>query len=528
MDATVEAKGEAGEITLAFDFHGPALDEAIAAVGEMPLPPYIAGKRGTDEQDRADYQTIYAEKEGAVAAPTAGLHFTPELMKRAARCWHFTGIRDAACGRRHLPAGEGRGHARPQDACRVGRGDGRHRASASRPRAPGAGASWRSARPRCACSKASGLEPFSGTTEIFITPGYRFRAVDLLITNFHLPKSTLFMLVSAFAGLERMRAAYAHAIANDYRFYSYGDCQPAIPRAMTTEFGFTLHGTDGAARLGTVHTLHGDIRTPAFMPVGTVGTVKGLYLDQVEGTGADIILGNTYHLMLRPGAEEVAKLGGLHKFIGWKRPILTDSGGFQIMSLSKIRKITEQAAMFQSHIDGRKYELSPERAMEIQRLLGSDIQMQLDQCIEYPHTEKDAEKAMQLSLRWAERSRKAFGRQPGRGNFGIVQGGINPSAAPRECRGAEVHRLRGLCHRRPGGGRGADADAARPSSITDPAPARGPAALPDGRGHAGGHSGIGGARHRHVRLRAADALRPPWPGLHPLRQDQPAQRQARR
>ncbi len=194
---------------------------------------------------------------------------------------------------------------------------------------------------------------------------------------------------------------------------------------MTTDFSFALHTTDGAARLGTVHTLHGDIRTPAFMPVGTVGTVKGLYLDQVRETGADVILGNTYHLMLRPGAEQVAKLGGLHKFIGWEHPILTDSGGFQIMSLSKIRKITEQAAVFQSHIDGRRHELSPERAMEIQRLLGSDIQMQLDQCIEYPHTEKQAEKAMQLSLRWAERSRIAFGKQPGRGNFGIVQGGIN-------------------------------------------------------------------------------------------------------
>ena len=176
-----------------------------------------------------------------------------------------------------------------------------------------------------------------------------------------------------------------------------------------TEFSFSLHKADGAARLGTVRTLHGDIRTPAFMPVGTVGTVKGLYLDQVKETGADVILGNTYHLMLRPGAEEVAKLGGLHKFIGWEGPILTDSGGFQVMSLAKIRKITEQGAVFQSHIDGRRYELTPERAMEIQRLLGSDIQMQLDQCLEYPHTDKEAEKAMQLSLRWAARSRKAFG-----------------------------------------------------------------------------------------------------------------------
>jgi len=193
-----------------------------------------------------------------------------------------------------------------------------------------------------------------------------------------------------------------------------------------TEFGFTLHATDGEARLGAVRTLHGDIRTPAFMPVGTVGTVKGLYLDQVEGTGADIILGNTYHLMLRPGAEQVAKLGGLHQFIGWKKPILTDSGGFQVMSLAKIRKITEQGAVFQSHIDGRRYELTPERSMEIQRLLGSDIQMQLDECIAYPHSEQEAERAMRLSLRWAERCRLAFGRQPGRGNFGIVQGGINP------------------------------------------------------------------------------------------------------
>jgi len=200
-----------------------------------------------------------------------------------------------------------------------------------------------------------------------------------------------------------------------------------MARRMTAEFSFTLHKTDGAARRGTVHTAHGDVRTPAFMPVGTVGTVKGLYMDQVKATGADIILGNTYHLMLRPGAEEVANLGGLHKFTGWSGPMLTDSGGFQIMSLSKIRKIKESGAMFASHIDGRKYELTPERAMEIQRLLGSDIQMQLDQCIQFPHTETEAEKAMQLSLRWAERSRNAFHsvKQPGHGNFGIVQGGTN-------------------------------------------------------------------------------------------------------
>ena len=220
---------------------------------------------------------------------------------------------------------------------------------------------------------------------------------------------------------------------------------------MTTEFSFTLHKKDGAARRGTVHTAHGDIRTPAFMPVGTVGTVKGLYMDQVKKTGADIILGNTYHLMLRPGAEQVAALGGLHKFTGWSGPILTDSGGFQIMSLSKIRKIKEAGATFSSHIDGRKYELSPERAMDIQRLLGSDIQMQLDQCIQFPHSEKEAQAAMLLSLRWAERSRKAFLSvpQPGHGNFGIVQGGIDApmrlaSAAGLKQIGFEGYAIGGL------------------------------------------------------------------------------------
>jgi queuine tRNA-ribosyltransferase len=195
---------------------------------------------------------------------------------------------------------------------------------------------------------------------------------------------------------------------------------------MTAEFGFSLHETDGAARLGTISTAHGEVRTPAFMPVGTAGTVKALYPDQVKQTGADIILGNVYHLMLRPGAELVAQLGGLHAFSRWNGPILTDSGGFQVMSLAKIRKITEQGACFQSHIDGRKYELTPERSMEIQNLLGSDIQMQLDECLMFPHSREDAERAMQLSLRWAERSRQAFQRQPGRGNFGIVQGGIDP------------------------------------------------------------------------------------------------------
>ena len=192
-------------------------------------------------------------------------------------------------------------------------------------------------------------------------------------------------------------------------------------------FPFTISATDGKARTGVLQTSRGDIRTPAFMPVGTAGTVKALTVDQVAQTGADILLGNTYHLMLRPTAERVKRLGGLHKFMRWDKPILTDSGGFQVMSLSKINKVKEEAVTFQSHIDGSRHVLTPERSMEIQDLLGSDIQMQFDECVKMPCSDAEAERAMRLSLRWAERSRKAFGGKPGRATFGIVQGAAVPA-----------------------------------------------------------------------------------------------------
>jgi queuine tRNA-ribosyltransferase len=203
---------------------------------------------------------------------------------------------------------------------------------------------------------------------------------------------------------------------------------------MTDTFGFQLLATDGNARLGRIDTPRGQIRTPAFMPVGTAGTVKALYLDQVRAAGSDIILGNTYHLMIRPGAERIASLGGLHRFITWDGPILTDSGGFQIMSLAKLRKVSEAGVRFQSHLDGSSHDLTPERSMEIQRLLGSTIQMQLDECVAYPHERQEAARAMELSLRWAERSRKAFGDQPGHACFGIVQGGVEPDLRARSAR----------------------------------------------------------------------------------------------
>ena len=195
---------------------------------------------------------------------------------------------------------------------------------------------------------------------------------------------------------------------------------------MTAKFSFTLHATEGKARTGVISTPRGEIRTPAFMPVGTAATVKAMMPESVRATGADILLGNTYHLMLRPGAERIARLGGLHKFMNWERPILTDSGGFQVMSLASLRKLTEEGVRFSSHIDGSKHMLSPERSMEIQKLLGSDIVMCFDECPALPATEAEVEKSMRLSMRWAQRSRDAFGDRPGHALFGIMQGGVTP------------------------------------------------------------------------------------------------------
>ncbi|MEL7545749.1 MAG: tRNA guanosine(34) transglycosylase Tgt [Pseudomonadota bacterium] len=192
-------------------------------------------------------------------------------------------------------------------------------------------------------------------------------------------------------------------------------------------FAFDIQAVEGLARRGVLHTPRGDIQTPAFMPVGTVGTVKALYMDQVRDTGADIILGNTYHLMLRPGAERVKRLGGLHDFIGWDRPILTDSGGFQVWSLSQLRKMDSDGVTFQSHIDGSTHRLTPARSIEIQAgLLGADISMQLDECTDYPCRHEDAEASMKLSLDWGERSLDAFGDRGKQTLFGIVQGSTYP------------------------------------------------------------------------------------------------------
>src|SRR5437762_14337609 len=205
---------------------------------------------------------------------------------------------------------------------------------------------------------------------------------------------------------------------------------------MTSANHFELLGRDGRARTGRLTTPHGVVQTPAFMPIGTAGAMKGLHWREVREAGSDIVLGNTYHLMLRPGAERIAALGGLQRFTGWGGPMLTDSGGFQVMSLADLRKVSEQAVTFRSHIDGAKVELSPERSIEVQRLLGADIAMQMDECVRLPAGRDDIERAVRLSLRWAERSKRAFETGPDRYMlFGIVQGGDIPEMRHINARG---------------------------------------------------------------------------------------------
>ncbi len=214
---------------------------------------------------------------------------------------------------------------------------------------------------------------------------------------------------------------------------------------MDSAFSFKLLSRDGGARLGEISTPRGVIRTPAFMPVGTAATVKAVFPGNVKRAGADIILGNTYHLMLRPGAERIARLGGLHRFMQWEGPILTDSGGYQVMSLSQLRTMNERGVTFRSHIDGAMHELTPERSIQVQNLLGADIQMQFDECTPFPATREEAERSMRLSLRWGERSLSAFEEFGNRGRalFGIVQGGVYPELRAQSAEALRTMNFRG-------------------------------------------------------------------------------------
>ena len=293
---------------------------------------------------------------------------------------------------------------------------------------------------------------------------------------------------------------------------------------MTIANHFELLGSDGQARIGRLTTPHGPVRTPAFIPVGTAGAMKGLHWREVRDAGADLVLGNTYHLMLRPGAERVAALGGLQVFTGWQGPMLTDSGGFQVMSLSALRKVSENAVTFRSHIDGTRIELSPERSIEVQRLLGADIAMQMDECVRLPAERGDIERAMQLSLRWAERSKRAFETAPpGYMLFGIAQGGDVPELRRASARslvdlGFHGYAIGGLAVGEPQSVMLAMIDEVVPILPQDR-----PRYLM-GVGTPRRPAGGGGARRRHVRLRDADPQRPARRGVHAVRPDQSAQR----
>ena len=393
----------------------PVLDQALAERGEMPLPPYIAGRRAADDRDRTDYQTMFARAEGSVAAPTAGLHFTESLV--------------AALSARGIDLHRVTLHVGPGTFLPVKAED----TSAHRMQPEWGSLSAETAAALNATRRAGGrivavgstslrllesaaaadgtLAAFSGKTALFITPGYRFRAVEAMLTNFHLPRSTLFMLVCAFCGLDVMRRAYAHAIEAGYRFYSYGDACLLFPMHLARHARPVLLPPHCRRRRrprrrnddGARHRAHAGLHAGRHARCG-----QGRASRRPACSGHRILLANTYHLMLRPGAERVAALGGLHAFMRWPYPILTDSGGFQVMSLAPLREVTERGVTFRSHLDGAMVELTPERAIEVQILLGSDIAMQLDECVKLPADHRDIERAMKLSLRWAERCKRAF------------------------------------------------------------------------------------------------------------------------
>ena len=289
-----------------------------------------------------------------------------------------------------------------------------------------------------------------------------------------------------------------------------------------TGFEFRVSSTDGAARRGVLRTAHGDIQTPAFMPVGTAATVKAMRPEDVASTGADIILANTYHLMLRPGAERIEALGGVRKFMNWSGPLLTDSGGFQVMSLAKLRKITEDGVTFQSHIDGSKHHLTPEVSIDLQRQFDATITMAFDECTPFPAEKKDVAESMELSMRWAKRSKEAFQARDGYGLFGIVQGGIHEdlrriSADALKDIGFEGYAVGGLAV-----GEGQEL-MLNTLDVTVPH-------LPES--HPRYLMGVGKpddlvearlSRHRYVRLRAPDTFGSYRTGLHPVRYGEPPQ-----
>ena len=432
LDAEVVEKGAEGEVLLRFSLSGGDLDAAIERVGRVPLPPYISGKRAADERDAADYQTLFAQRSGAVAAPTASLHFTPALVAALT-------ARGVAIEKVTLHVGAGTFLPVKAEDTRD------HRMHAEWGEVSAA-----TAKILSEARRAGRRIVAAGTTSLRILEIGRAarrrhrrvlrRDLDLHYARLRVPRGGRSPHQFSSAALDTVHARLrflrsrgdARGLCScdraELSILQLWRCLPVVSRAgagMSEDFRFEIAATDGAARAGAITLPRGSIRTPAFMPVGTAATVKAMHPEAVKALGADIVLANTYHLMLRPGAERIAALGGLHRFMNWPGPILTDSGGFQVMSLAKLRKLDEKGVTFQSHIDGSTHVLTPERSMEIQDLLDADIQMQFDECVKLPCAEEEARRAMLLSLRWAERSKKAFAGKPGRALFGIVQGGAS-------------------------------------------------------------------------------------------------------
>jgi queuine tRNA-ribosyltransferase len=498
---------EGGAAILDFGPDQAALAAALDAAGEVPLPPYIRRDDGPRPDDAADYQTIFAERPGAVAAPTASLHFTPRLLaaldargvRRATVTLHvgagtFLPVREEDPRRHRIHQEWGEVGEEAAAAINAARAEGR--------RVVAIGTT--ALRVTETAARADGsVAPFRGLTGLYILPGDRVRAVDALVDQ--LPPAEI---DAADAGLGlRGHAADARGLCPRDRpglpLLLLRGWQPAVP-LRPGHPGMTLRWThsasDGAARAGTLLTAHGEVPTPVFMPVGTAGTVKAMTAEAVRSTGARMVLGNTYHLMLRPGAERVARLGGLHRMMDWPGPILTDSGGFQVMSLTGLRKMDADGVTFRSHIDGTAHRLTPERSVEIQHLLDADVTMCFDECTPFPATHAQAAESMRLSMRWAARCRAAFVPREGYWAVRHRAGQHLRRSARRERRGAGRHRLRGLRDRRPRGRRGPGGDVPR-AGRDGAAAAERRAALPDGRRHAGRPARRRAARRRHVRLR---------------------------
>jgi S-adenosylmethionine:tRNA ribosyltransferase-isomerase len=488
LDATVTEVEEGGQVKLRFDLAGPFLDESIKAFGAMPLPPYIGARRGVEERDKSDYQTVYARVEGAVAAPTAGLHFTEELLsslpRPAASIERVTlhvgagtflpvKVEDTADHRMHAEWGE----ISEASVQRINAA----RAQGGRVVAVGT----TSLRLLESAARATGeLKAFCGETDIFITPGFRFRVVDVLMTNFHLPRSTLFMLVCAFAGMETMKAAYAHAIAAGYRFYSYGDASLLFPGggAMTAEFSFTLLATDGAARRGRINLPRGEVRTPASCQSARRARSRPCIPSRCGRRGRISSSATPITSCCGRGRS------GLRRWVGCMNSCIGRGRSSRIRVVSRscrwrsLRKLTEEGVTFRSHIDGSSWEMSPERSIEIQLLLDSDIIMQLDECIPLPSpSEEMARDGTVAALGGAVQDRI---RTPaGQGAFRHRAGRRRRRAARALGGGPQVHRLRRLRGRRPSGGRAAGDDVPRAVGSHAGA-AGGQAALPHGGGQA--------------------------------------------